>query len=324
MRMRVPSIETMARRKAPKGRTRSSVPSLPCGSSRQSAARTARGCAWPAPEQAAGELWADDVLEAEQARAVGVGGCSRTVGVGPCWRSAPAWRIAMRSASAAASWRSWVTSSAAVPGGEDVAQLGEQLGARRGVEGAERLVEQQQPRREGERAGEADALRLAAGEACAAAPVGELAEAEPLQPLAPRARGARPRGTPREAQAGLDVARARCRARSSGRCRTAALRARTLRRRWPAGRRRRTSPAVGARRPPATRSSVDLPAPLAPSTASVSPAAMRELARARGSRARRPSTRDAAQLEQRAPVTRGRAAAPPSARGSRRRRSAAG
>ena len=73
--------------------------------------------------------------------------------------------------------------------GEDVAEVGEELRPGRRVERAERLVEQQQLGRERERAGQADALRLAAGQGRGRA-VGDVLEAESLEPFRARDDGA--------------------------------------------------------------------------------------------------------------------------------------
>ena len=73
----------------------------------------------------------------------------------------------------------------------DLAQPAAQLAADLGVERAEGLVEQQQARLDGQRAGQRDALALAAGE------LGRIALLEPveldqLEEFAARARGSRP------------------------------------------------------------------------------------------------------------------------------------
>ena len=75
----------------------------------------------------------------------------------------------------------------------DLAQPAAQLLAHLGVERAEGLVEQQHPRLDRERAGERDALALAAGELAGIAP-GEAAELDEIEELADAAvdLGARP------------------------------------------------------------------------------------------------------------------------------------
>ena len=101
--------------------------------------------------------------------------------------------VTMRSATVAASSRSWVTTSAVVPAarehpgevdGEAVVQLA--------VEAGERLVEQQRAGRRGQRAGERDALGLAAAQ-LGDRPVLEAGEADEVEHLgdAPVARPAR-------------------------------------------------------------------------------------------------------------------------------------
>ena len=73
--------------------------------------------------------------------------------------------MATRSASSSASSWSWVTKIVVWPVRVvDLAQPAAQLLAHLGVERAERLVEQQHPRLDRERAGERHALALAAGE----------------------------------------------------------------------------------------------------------------------------------------------------------------
>ena len=76
------------------------------------------------------------------------------------------------------------------------AQLAAQFLADRGVERAERLVEQHQPRLEGERPGERDALPLAAGQ-LAGQPARQAVEAQRAQPPGGQRRvGAGPRTAP--------------------------------------------------------------------------------------------------------------------------------
>ena len=69
-----------------------------------------------------------------------------------------------RSPSASASRRSWVTKSALPPPPHEVAELPLQLGARNGIERAERLVEEKERRIGREGARHADPLALAARE----------------------------------------------------------------------------------------------------------------------------------------------------------------
>jgi hypothetical protein len=74
--------------------------------------------------------------------------------------------------------------------GEVAAELGADLDAGAGVEGREGLVEEQEAGIGGERAGQGDTLRLAAREG-AGLGVGELGEAEPLEPFTGPAAGTR-------------------------------------------------------------------------------------------------------------------------------------
>ena len=70
-----------------------------------------------------------------------------------------------RSASSSASSWSWVTNTVVWPVlVVDFAQPAAEVAAHLGVQGAERLVEQEHARLDGERSGEGDALPLAAGE----------------------------------------------------------------------------------------------------------------------------------------------------------------
>ena len=81
----------------------------------------------------------------------------------PSWRSVPATITPIRSASAAASRKSWVTSSVgSVELGEQVLQLAAHDAARVRVQRRQRLVEQQHRRVARQRARERDALALAA------------------------------------------------------------------------------------------------------------------------------------------------------------------
>ena len=94
-----------------------------------------------------------------------------------------------RSASSSASSWSWVTKTVVWPVlVVDLAQPAAQLRAHLGVERAERLVEQQDARLDGERAGERHALALAAGELgrIALLEAGELDEVEQLHARASR------------------------------------------------------------------------------------------------------------------------------------------
>jgi hypothetical protein len=65
--------------------------------------------------------------------------------------------------------------------GEELAQVGEQLAPGRGVQAGEGLVEQEEPRSDGERPREADPLRLATGQSVRRT-VGETRDAEALEP----------------------------------------------------------------------------------------------------------------------------------------------
>ena len=96
---------------------------------------------------------------------------------------------ASRSASAKASSWSWVTRSAVVPAAlQDLAQVAGQPLAQRRVERGQRLVEQDQPRLDGERPGQRDPLPLAARTACRAA--GRRSPRRPTRSSSSRTRAA--------------------------------------------------------------------------------------------------------------------------------------
>ena len=169
----------------------------------------------------------------------------------------------------------------------------ERLPQRRGdgdVERGHRLVEQQEPRLGGQRPGDRDALGLSSGElgrARSAALGADLGEPRGhrcgIARRAPAA--ARPegdvveRGQVREQQRVLGEQRhPRGRGRDARRC---GVRGRpTSNRRG----RRGTTPASGRSRPAITASTVDLPAPLGPSSATVSPSRPRARPRRRAPR----------------------------------------
>ena len=115
----------------------------------------------------------------------------------PCWTSRPARITAIRSATANASSWSWVTSSAVVPASRRMrAQVGGEPFAQAGVEGGERLVEQQQPGLDGQRPGQRDPLPLAAGEG-GGQPVGVPLEPDEGEQLLDPARDGRLSGRSR-------------------------------------------------------------------------------------------------------------------------------
>ena len=89
----------------------------------------------------------------------------------------------------------------------ELAQPAAQLAAHLGVERAERLVEQQHPRLDGQRAGQRHALALAAGElgGMALAEAVELHELEQVARRGGRSRGRRPLAARPHAQAEGDV-----------------------------------------------------------------------------------------------------------------------
>ena len=194
----------------------------------------------------------EDVVEAEQACAVGVG---RVLEDGRrrsrVWRRLPAWRMAMRSATAAASWRSCVTSSAAV--------LVAARMSRRSARSSARVGASRAPNGSSSSSSSgASASARATLTRCASPPdrlarglVGEALEAEALQPALPRAGALLVLGTRLKRSPVSTLARTVPR-RSSGRCRTAALTPRTCD--GVAGRPcRSTCPRSWRRRPPATR-----------------------------------------------------------------------
>ena len=124
---------------------------------------------------------------------------AQLVGLGGGQRRRPPWpgvspsssRRTTRSAIAAASSRSWVTSSGGRAGGaQDAGDLAGEPVVELAVEAGQRLVEQQQARRRRERAGERDALGLAAAQP------GDVARAEPGEPDEVRA-SRRPAGRSR-------------------------------------------------------------------------------------------------------------------------------
>ena len=155
--------------------------------------------------------------------------------------------------------------------GGDAGELGLQVLAGHLVEGAERLVHEQQPRLLGERAGDRDALLHAAGELVGVA-VDELGEADELGELGD-ARGARRPCRRRAARAAARCCRRRC-ATAAGppagrRCRSPGRRAPCA-----AGLPKiSSSPVVAVSRSAMRRSSVDLPHPDGPMSETNSPAA---------------------------------------------------
>ena len=157
----------------------------------------------------------------------------------------------------------------------DLAQPAAELAPDLGVERAERLVEEEHARLDGERAGERHALPLAAGELrrVALLEAGELHEIEQLQHALADLR----RATGAAAPAGPSGRRRCCRTPScGGRARSSGTRSR----RSAAARRGRAHPRrrrgrgrrSGSSRPARMRSSVVLPEPDGPSSASSSPA----------------------------------------------------
>ena len=92
-------------------------------------------------------------------------GCATSSPGVPIWRNCPSTITPMRSASAAASSKSWVTSrDGYLQTGKELLQLRADVGFRVSVQCGERLVEQQDIRVAGERTREGDALPLPAGE----------------------------------------------------------------------------------------------------------------------------------------------------------------
>ena len=181
-----------------------------------------------------------------------------------------------RSASSSASSWSWVTKTVVWPVRVvDLAQPAAQLAAHLRVERAERLVEQQHLRLDRQRAGQRDALALAAGELArdSASPARRAARGRAV----PSARRRISRlGGPRRARA-APSGRSRCSrrpscagtARSAGRRSRHCAPARSSARR--PRRRNRCAPLVGRSSPAIRRSSVVLPEPEGPSSAISSP-----------------------------------------------------
>ena len=147
-------------------------------------------------------------------------------------------------------------------GGQHVRQPGLHLGARDRVERGERLVQGQHRLAGQQRAQERDALAHPARQLGRARAL-EARQAEALQPgpPPPRARGSRPMPRARSASAALSSALSHGSSRS----------------RWgiSAAGARVTVPASGACRPQMSSSSVVLPQPLGPTTATISPGAAR-------------------------------------------------
>ena len=121
-------------------------------------------------------------------------GAANTSAAVPTWRTTPPIITATRSPRRSASSRSWVTKTVVTPGlAAAPPKLVQQRLAGRLVEGAERLVQQQHLRLQGEGARQARALRLAARDRERGA-LRQMGDAEPLHPVPrplPRASGAR-------------------------------------------------------------------------------------------------------------------------------------
>ncbi len=177
-------------------------------------------------------------------------------------------------ASDSASAWSCVTSSALVPAARRMPRhLLAQRVAQPGVERRERLVEQHDLGVGGQGAGERDALALAARQLVrvVAGPVGQ---ADELEALLRRARAGRRRSRRCRRRSGAGTAR-----RPGRPSRSAGARAPPTRRRPPrAGRRSPRGRRRAASKPAITRSSVVLPEPLGPSSATSSPEGTRRLA----------------------------------------------
>ncbi len=153
---------------------------------------------------------------------------------------------------------------------QDGPEVGDERGSRRLVEAGERLVEQENLRLQHERASQRHPLRLAAGQG-AGRPRGQRADAEAVQP--PRhAALDHGSGTPRKPRPSATLAATVVSA-SSGSWNTVAMRRRSASASRASTGRPPTStwPASGRSSRPSTRSSVDLPLPLGPITASTSP-----------------------------------------------------
>ena len=135
---------------------------------------------------------------AEEERRLGVGRApARRRRSGPDWTIRPARITARSSATVNASSWSWVTITAVVPGlDQDPAQVLGQALAQPGVERAQRLVEQQQPRRRGEGAGQGHALPLATGQG-RRQPVGEPGQPDQVEQLGDPGVGLAARGVRR-------------------------------------------------------------------------------------------------------------------------------
>ena len=113
------------------------------------------------------------------------GWATRSAGV-PVWRSLPSTMTPTWSARAAASSKSWVTSSVGIfEPGQKLLQLGSHVGLRMGVECRQRLVEQQDLGVACECPGEGDSLTLAAREAARAA-VLQMRDLEAIEVLVGR------------------------------------------------------------------------------------------------------------------------------------------
>ena len=176
-------------------------------------------------------------------------------------------RISTRRGSDAAISRSCVMTTIVVPVGVQLAQQREDLRARLRVEVAGRLVGEDDRRPADERAGDRDALALAAGELRSGGGASRCRARRGRAPPAPR-RAARRQATPRVEQPVRDVVErghARRAGRTAGRrSRSRAPAARRARRRRASRRRRRRPrrrPSLGRSSVPMMCSSVDLPEP---------------------------------------------------------------
>ena len=110
----------------------------------------------------------------------------------PICSSRPSLMMARRSATSIASSWSWVTKQRGHRDpGVQLAQPGPELLADLGVEGAERLVEQEHPRLDGQGPGQGHALALAAGELGGVA-VGQVPDAHQIEQLVDPLPGPRP------------------------------------------------------------------------------------------------------------------------------------
>ena len=184
----------------------------------------------------------------------------------------------MREARSATSFEC-VTMASVAPCAVDALEQREHLLLARRVEVAGRLVEQQHARPHDERAGDRDALLLAAGELRRQV-VGAVGEADRRRALRARGCGARAPARPRRRAAARRCGRRSCAAagcRPGRRSRCARRgRARGASRRASTSPRRRacTSPSVGRSRQPRMASSVVLPDPEGPMIATNSPSRM--------------------------------------------------